>query len=71
MFDVQVKQLSKVLTGKTYLGGSGQKKWKSNTGPITWLKKHETHKSGTTVKRPEDDNDDDKDESPTTEEGEG
>ena len=70
MFDIQAKQLSKVLLGKEYLGGSGQKKKKSNTGPRTQLKKHETRKSSTTVKRPEED-DDDEDEPPTTEEGKG
>ena len=69
LFDVQAKQLSKLLLGKMYLGGSGQRKWKSNTGPRTWLKKHETQKSSTNVKRSE--GDDDEDRPPTAEEGKG
>ena len=59
LFDVWAKQLSKVLSGKVYLRGTAQKKWKADAGPKEWLNKCKSHKSSTAVKEPEDDDDKD------------
>ena len=59
LFKVQVKQLSRVLTGRKYLGRD--KKKTQQAGPKEQGKKQKSAKSHTTVKQVDDDDDDDND----------